>query len=155
MDAAGPIRQAAEAVHVKHLYSALPAYVFIMGGGAIVNMGYCFTRLALVPKISLRRDLAEPGPRLIKNGLMAAAAGIMWYLQFFFYAWGQANIPDRLSYVNWMLHMSGYVLFGGIVGLALGEWAGVTSRPVRLLWIGILVIIAAANLVGLGLAAGQ
>jgi len=32
---------------------------------------------------------------------------------------------------------------------------GVTSRPVRLLWVGILVIIAAANLVGLGLAYGQ
>ncbi len=69
-----------------------------------------------------------------------------------FYAWGAANIPERLSYVNWMLHMSGYVLFGGIVGLALGEWAGVSSRSIRLLWVGIVVIIAAANLVGLGLA---
>ncbi len=49
-----------------------------------------------------------------------------------------------------MLHMSGYVLFGGIVGLALGEWAGVSSRSIRLLWVGIVVIIAAANLVGLG-----
>ena len=48
-----------------------------------------------------------------KNAAMAATGGIMWYLQFFFYAWGQANIPERLSYVNWMLHMSGYVLFGG------------------------------------------
>ena len=86
---------------------------------------------------------------------MAAAGGIMWYLQFFFYAWGQANIPQHLSYVNWMLHMSGYVLFGGIVGLALGEWAGVTRRPIRLLWVGVIVIIAAANLVGLGLASGQ
>jgi L-rhamnose-H+ transport protein len=49
-----------------------------------------------------------------------------------------------------MLHMSGYVLFGGIVGLALGEWAGVGSRPVRLLWAGMLVIIVAVTLVGLG-----
>ena len=155
LNKAGPIRDAAEHIGVSHLYSTLPAYVFIMGGGAIVNMGYCFTRLAFVRKISLRRDLAEPGPTLLKNAAMAACGGIMWYLQFFFYAWGQANIPDRLSYVNWMLHMSGYVLFGGIVGLALGEWAGVTRRPVRLLWIGILVIIGAANLVGLGLAAGQ
>ena len=48
--------------------------------------------------------------------------------------------------------MSGYVLCGGIVGLALGEWAGVGSRPLRLLWLGMIVIIAAANLVGLGLA---
>jgi L-rhamnose-H+ transport protein len=50
-----------------------------------------------------------------------------------------------------MLHMSGYVLFGGLVGLALGEWAGVGSRPIRLLWIGMLVIIVAANLVGLAM----
>ena len=48
--------------------------------------------------------------------------------------------------------MSGYVLFGGLVGLALGEWKGAGARPVRWLWAGMLVIIAAANLVGLGLA---
>jgi L-rhamnose-H+ transport protein len=83
---------------------------------------------------------------------MAAAGGIMWYLQFFFYSWGEANIPVRLDYVNWMLHMSLYVLCGGLVGLALGEWVGVGRRPLRLLWAGILVIIAAANLVGLGMA---
>ena len=44
------------------------------------------------------------------------------------------------------------IIGGGIVGLALGEWAGVGSRPVRLLWAGMLVIIAAANIVGLGMA---
>jgi L-rhamnose-H+ transport protein len=76
----------------------------------------------------------------------------MWYLQFFFYAWGAANVPERLFYVNWMLHMSMYVLCGGLVGLIFGEWAGVGRRPVRLLWAGILIIIAAANLVGLGMA---
>jgi L-rhamnose-H+ transport protein len=152
MNVAGPIKQAAESEGVNHLYSALPAYVFIMGGGALVNFAYCFGRLAMVKKISLRADLGQPGGTIGRNAALAATGGIMWYLQFFFYAWGQANIPDRLSYVNWMLHMSGYVLFGGIVGLALGEWAGVTSRPIRLLCGGIVVIIAAANLVGLGLA---
>ena len=48
--------------------------------------------------------------------------------------------------------MSGYVLFGGLVGLTLGEWAKVNSRPVVILWIGMIVIILAANLVGLGMA---
>ena len=76
----------------------------------------------------------------------------MWYLQFFFYAWGAANIPQHLSYVNWMLHMSIYVLCGALVGLALGEWAEVKSRSLRLLWAGVLIIIAAANQVGLGMA---
>jgi L-rhamnose-H+ transport protein len=152
IDAAGPMKATALALGVNPLYAALPSYVIIMGGGAVVNLSYCFIRLAVLKRISLRDDLSQPGGMLLKNGALAAAGGIMWYLQFFFYAWGQANIPERLSYVNWMLHMSGYVLFAGLVGLALGEWAGVGSRPVRILWAGMIIIIAAANLVGLGLA---
>ncbi|MFP1455380.1 L-rhamnose/proton symporter RhaT [Escherichia coli] len=30
----------------------------------------------------------------------------MWYLQFFFYAWGHARIPAQYDYISWMLHMS-------------------------------------------------
>jgi L-rhamnose-H+ transport protein len=152
IDAAKPIAAAAQLVGVNPLYAALPSYVLIMGGGAVINMSYCFIRLAFKREISLRADLAQPRALLFRNGALAAAGGIMWYLQFFFYAWGAASIPQRLGYVNWMLHMSIYVLCGGLVGLALGEWAGVRSRPIRLLWAGILVIIAAANLVGLGMA---
>jgi L-rhamnose-H+ transport protein len=152
INAAEPMRVAALNLGVSPGYAAMPAYVFIMGGGAVVNMSYCFIRLAALKRLSLRDDLGQAGGTLLKNGALAATGGIMWYLQFFFYAWGQSNIPERLSYVNWMLHMSGYVLFAGIIGLALGEWAGITGRPIRLLWVGIIVIIAAANLVGLGMA---
>lgn len=152
IDAATPMANAAKHAGVNPLYAALPAYVVIMGGGAVVNFTYCFFRLATRKNLSLRSDLKQPRPVLTRNALLAATGGIMWYLQFFFYAWGQANIPARLGYVNWMLHMSIYVLCGGLVGLALGEWKGVGSRPVRILWAGMLVIILAANLVGLGLA---
>jgi L-rhamnose-H+ transport protein len=152
IDAAQPMAVAARNLGVNPLWAALPSYVFIMGGGAVINMGYCFLRLAAVKRLSLRADLSQPRPTLVKNGALAAGGGIMWYLQFFFYAWGAANIPQQLFYVNWMLHMSIYVLCGGLVGLALGEWKGVSSFPVRLLWGGVLVIIAAANLVGLGMA---
>jgi L-rhamnose-H+ transport protein len=150
--AAEPMKAAALALGVNPLYAALPSYVIIMGGGALVNLSYCFFRLAALKKLSLRDDLSQPRNTLLINGALAATGGIMWYLQFFFYAWGQANIPQRLSYVNWTLHMSGYVLCAGLVGLALGEWRGVGSRPLRLLWAGILVIIAATNLIGLGMA---
>lgn len=152
IDAAKPLEQAALHLGVRPLYAALPAYVLIMGGGVLVNWGYCFSRLAVVKGISLRRDLRQPAAISLRNASLAALGGVMWYLQFFFYAWGAANIPQRMSYVNWMLHMSIYVMCGGLVGLALGEWAGVGKRPTRLLWAGILVIIAATNLVGLGMA---
>jgi len=152
IDAARPMQDAVLHLGVNPLYAALPSYVIIMGGGAVVNLSYCFIRLAALKRLSLLADFAQPGGTLLRNGLLAATGGIMWYLQFFFYAWGAANVPARLFFVNWMLHMSMYVLCGGLVGLALGGWAGVGSRPVRLLWAGILVIIAAANLVGLGMA---
>ncbi|MGB7170011.1 MAG: L-rhamnose/proton symporter RhaT [Acidobacteriaceae bacterium] len=152
IDAARPMAAAAITAGVKPLYAALPSYVIIMGGGALINFAYCFSRLGFKRELSLRRDLSQPGRVLLKNGSMAASGGILWYFQFFFYAWGAANIPAHLFFVNWMLHMSGYVLFGGVVGLALGEWKGAGPRPVRWLWAGMLVIIAAANLVGLGLA---
>jgi L-rhamnose-H+ transport protein len=152
LDAAIPLRDAALKLGISPLYARLPSYVLIMGGGAVVNFSYCFIRLATLKKLSLRADLSQPKPMLFRNAALAATGGIMWYLQFFFYSWGEANIPVSMAYVNWMLHMSIYVLCGGLVGLALGEWTGVGSRPIRLLWGGILVIIAAANLVGLGMA---
>jgi L-rhamnose-H+ transport protein len=152
IDAARPMQVAAQHLGIKPLYSALPSYVIIMGGGALVNFAYCFLRLAFKKDLSLRRDLAQPPNVLFANGIKAASGGIMWYLQFFFYAWGAASIPARLFFVNWMLHMSFYVLCGGLIGLALGEWENAGKRPIRILWLGIIVIIAAANLVGLGMA---
>lgn len=152
IDASKPIEQAALQLGVDPLYAALPSYVIIMGGGALVNFAYCFGRLAIKKELSLRADYSQPLGVNLKNFTMAATGGTMWYLQFFFYAWGAANVPQNLSYVNWMLHMSGYVLFGGLVGLALGEWTKVTRRPVVILWVGMLIIILAANLVGLGMA---
>lgn len=152
LNEATPIRDESLQLGINPLYAMLPSYGIIMGGGALVNFLYCFVRLAFKPELSIRHDFSFPVKNLLINGSLAALGGIMWYLQFFFYAWGQANIPTSLSYVNWMLHMSMYVLCGGLVGLALAEWKGVGSRPVRILCLGMLVIVAAANIVGAGMA---
>lgn len=151
IDAARPMQQAALNLGMNPYYSILPSYVFIMGAGSLVNWAYCFFRMGTLRHNPIT-DMRQPASALGRNLALAATGGFMWYLQFFFYAWGQANIPGRLAYVNWMLHMSGYVLFAGFLGLMVGEWTGIKGRPLRLLWTGILIIIAAANLVGLGMA---
>src|SRR5476649_244588 len=153
MDAALPMLATAKSVGISPLYVALPSYVVIMGGGAIVNLAYCFIRLATKPELSVKADFSLGKGLLLTNALFSILGGVMWYLQFFFYAWGQANIPVQYHYVSWMLHMSFYVLCGGLVGLVLKEWLGVGKKPVRILCIGALVIILAANIVGLGIAA--
>ena len=67
MEAAKPMQAAALGGGVNPLYSALPSYVFIMGGGALVNFAYCFGRLAVVKRISLREDLRQPQGTLLKE----------------------------------------------------------------------------------------
>ncbi len=54
--------------------------------------------------LSLKADfsLAKPPDHSRVN---AALGGLMWYLQFFFYAWGYARIPAQYDYISWMLHM--------------------------------------------------
>ena len=153
MDAAKPMHDAAAQLGINPLYVALPSYVVIMGGGALVNLAYCFIRLAVKPELSVKADFSIAKPVLLANVAFAVLGGTMWYLQFFFYAWGHAKIPPQYDFVSWMLHMSLYVLCGGLVGLLLKEWKSAGRRPVGVLSLGCLVIIIAANIVGLGLAA--
>ncbi len=152
MDAAKPMHEAAANLGVDPLYVALPSYVVIMGGGALINLGFCFIRLWKVPGLSVKQDFSLMKPMIISNVLFSALAGLMWYLQFFFYAWGHARIPAQYDYMSWMLHMSFYVLCGGLVGLIMKEWNNAGRRPVGVLSIGCVVIIIAANIVGLGMA---
>jgi hypothetical protein len=56
MNAAKPMHDAAAALGVDPLYAALPSYVVIMGGGALVNLGFCFIRLAKVKNLSVKAD---------------------------------------------------------------------------------------------------
>ena len=152
MNAAKPMHEAAAALGVDPLYVALPSYVVIMGGGALVNLGFCFIRLAKVKNLSVKADFSLAKSLIITNVLLSALGGLMWYLQFFFYAWGPARIPAQYDSISWMLHMSFYVLCGGIVGLVLKEWNNAGRRPVGVLSLGCVVIIIAANIVGLGMA---
>ena len=64
-----------------------------MGGGAIINLGFRFIRLAKVKDLSLKADFSLAKPLIIPNARLSALGGLMWYLQFFFDAWGHARIP--------------------------------------------------------------
>lgn len=145
-------REAAAATGVDPLYVALPSYVVIMAGGARVNLDFCFIQLAKVKDLSLKADFSLAKSLIVSNILLWALGELMWYLQFFFYAWGHASIPPQYDYISWMLHMSFYVLCGGIVGLVLKEWNNAGRRPVGVLGLGCVVIIVAANIVVLGMA---
>ncbi len=65
-----------------HCMSLCQSYVVIMGGGAIINLGFCFIRLAKVKDLSLKADFSLAKPLIIHNVLLSALGGLMWYLLF-------------------------------------------------------------------------
>lgn len=62
-------------------------------------------------------------------------------------------IPAQYDYMSWMLHMSFYIIAVRRAGRAgAEEWNNAGRRPVSVLNLGCVVIIIAANIVGLGMA---
>jgi L-rhamnose-H+ transport protein len=91
---------------------------------------------------------AGPAP-LLRNYLFSAAAGITWYLQFFFYSMGETKM-GQFGFSSWTLHMASIIIFSTLWGIALHEWKGTGKRTHVLIAIGLVVLIGSTVIVGYG-----
>ena len=91
---------------------------------------------------------ADPAP-LLRNYLLCALAGFTWYLQFFFYSMGETKM-GAYSFSSWTLHMASIIIFSTFWGLVLHEWKGSGRRTMKLVWLGLLVLVASTIIVGYG-----
>ncbi len=92
---------------------------------------------------------ATPAP-LLHNYAFAALAGIIWYLQFFFYTMGQAKMGKAFAFSNWTLHMASIMIFSMLWGVALKEWAGTSARTHRLIGLGLALLVGSTLIIGYG-----
>jgi len=89
-----------------------------------------------------------PAP-LLRNYLLCALAGFTWYLQFFFYSMGETKM-GAYAFSSWTLHMASIIIFSTLWGLFLHEWRGSGRRTMKLVWLGLLVLVASTIIVGYG-----
>jgi L-rhamnose-H+ transport protein len=95
-------------------------------------------------------DVLPKGPApLLRNYLLCALAGFTWYLQFFFYSMGETKM-GAYSFSSWTLHMASIIIFSTFWGLVLHEWKGSGRRTMKLVWLGLLVLVASTIIVGYG-----
>ncbi len=87
---------------------------------------------------------------LVANYVFAALAGIIWYLQFFFYTMGQAKMGKAFAFSNWTLHMASIMIFSMLWGVALHEWKGTSARTHRLIGLGLALLIGSTLVIGYG-----
>ncbi|PYQ54950.1 MAG: L-rhamnose/proton symporter RhaT [Acidobacteria bacterium] len=141
-----PIAQAALRHGAPTLWQNLPVLIVILTGGFLTNVVWC---VLLALKNHSGGDYARAGAPLAGNYLLCAAAGVTWYLQFFFYSMGTTRM-GRYDFSSWTLHMASIIIFGTLWGIALHEWKGTTAATRRLVGAGLALLVASTVIVGYG-----
>jgi L-rhamnose-H+ transport protein len=130
------------------LWQNLPVLVVVLLGGFTTNFLWCII-LNAKNRTAHQYASAENRGSLTTNYAFSAAAGIIWYLQFFFYSMGQTKM-GKYDFSSWTLHMASIILFSTGWGIALHEWTGTSRRTRALVTLGIATLILSTIIVGYG-----
>lgn len=150
LEAGTPITRIAEAHGVNPIWAGLPVLIVVMAGGFLTNAAWC---LALQSRNRTLAAYTRPqdgaAPPFVLNLLLCAAAGIIWYFQFFFYTMGSSQM-GRFGFSSWTLHMASIILFSTLWGIALKEWRGTSGRTHLMIALGLIVLVGSMVVVGWG-----
>jgi len=153
LDAGQPIRDLALKAGTDPLAQGLPVLCVVLAGGLTTNAIWCALLIArnrsLPQFFGGTNDPAVPRAPLLRNWLLAALGGTLWYGQFFFYTMGESQM-GRFGFSSWTLHMASIILFSTLWGFALGEWSRASGRTRVQVWTGIGLLMAATVVIGGG-----
>jgi L-rhamnose-H+ transport protein len=133
----------------SELWQSLPVLVVVLWGGFFTNAIWCGGLLLRNRSAGQFVRGAGGARQMTLNYSFAAATGLLWYLQFFFYSMGQTKM-GAYDFSSWTLHMGGTILFATLWGAVLHEWRG-TSRRTK--WVGaagFLLLVGSTLIVGYG-----
>jgi L-rhamnose-H+ transport protein len=165
------------AEHRLDLWQNLPVLVVVLWGGFVTNFLWSFfliirnrsfAQFAGAPGINpmgvvevstakslgaeaalLEQPSRLTGSTLVKNYVLAALAGVIWYFQFFFYSMGQTKM-GKYDFSSWTLHMASIIIFATLWGVALKEWKGTSRRTKALVGLGLFLLVGSTVVVGYG-----
>ncbi|WP_108424486.1 L-rhamnose/proton symporter RhaT [Flagellimonas amoyensis] len=122
--------------------------VWILWGGFATN--FIWTAILSIRKGSYRDFYDPKNNRKTRNYLLAAAGGITWYFQFFFYGMGATFLGEEFEFASWTLHISFILFFSTMWGIIFKEWKGVSKKTMLTLGLGLVIILLATILISLG-----
>ncbi len=142
-----PIAELAVAHGSADLWKNTPVFIVILAGGFTTNVLWC---LYLNVRNGTLDDYVQgKGASLAANYLFSAMAGVTWYLQFMFYGMGTTKM-GRYDFSSWTIHMAFIIVFSNLWGILFHEWKGTSKTTHKLIFAGILVLIASTLVVGVG-----
>jgi L-rhamnose-H+ transport protein len=145
IEAGQPMAQLAVERGNNPLFQNNVVFVVLLWGGLTTNLLWC---VALNVRNRSFVDYIDRRTPLANNYFFAAAAGTIWFLQFFFYGMGASKLSNGAS--SWILHMAFIIVISNVWGILLKEWHGVSKRTFATVLVGIATILLSVVLVGYG-----
>lgn len=143
-----PIAKLSEQMGTRPVFANTAVLVVILIGGLASNAVWCL--LLNARNRSFGDYRTGPAGRQLRNYLLSALGGVIWYGQFFFYGMGTTKLGDQYNFSSWSIHMAFIIVFSNLWGIIFREWRG-TSRTTRILvWAGIFTLIASTIVIGYG-----
>lgn len=156
LDAGEPIRTLTLAAGTDTLDQGLPVLCVVLAGGFTTNFLWCLYLILrngsggeFIGRGGPAPDADGTAPPLVRNYLLSAFGGTLWYFQFFFYTMGESQM-GRYGFSSWTLHMASIIIFSTLWGFALSEWKGASRRTRTLVWSGIGLLVLSTVIIGVG-----
>ena len=169
LDAASPIAEISARHGTTMLWTGLPKLCVVLLGGFTSNFIWClilnfrnrtgyqyFSPTLRGGNNPERNDARRVPPSLagesvpmLSNYLFSALAGVVWYMQFFFYSMGETQMGNY-KFSSWTLHMASIIIFSSLWGIALKEWKGSSPSTKTKLAIGLATLVLSTIIVGYG-----
>jgi len=169
LDAASPIAEISARHGTMTLWTGLPKLCVVLMGGFTSNFiwclilniknrtGYQYFSSKLRPVHASDAGGDPPAPLtpaeahmpVLNNYFFSALAGVVWYMQFFFYTMGETQMGNY-KFSSWTIHMASIIIFSSLWGIALREWKGSSLSTRTKLAIGLATLVLSTIIVGYG-----
>jgi L-rhamnose-H+ transport protein len=144
--AGAPVQELAVEMGVPAVRSNVPLLVVILWGGFVTNAIWC---AVLAKRKHSFSDFTNRSKPRLRNWLLCAVAGTLWYFQFFFYGMGETQMGEY-KFTSWSLHMAFIIATSNLLGLAMGEWRHCGRKALAWLYGGTAILVLATVVIGIG-----
>ena len=128
------------------MYANNAPFLLTLVGGGLANIAGC-----IVLNLWNRSggNYLDPATPLLANYIFCTIAGIIAYIEFFFYGMGESQMGDY-SFSSWPIHMAFIIALSNMWGLIFQEWKGTSARTKFLLAVGLVALLASTFVTAYG-----
>eukprot|EP00049_Salpingoeca_infusionum_P010481 m.180640 g.180640 ORF g.180640 m.180640 type:complete len:377 (+) comp14653_c0_seq31:84-1214(+) len=124
-------------------------WALAVSGGSIINLGYSAFKLTRNKTWPLFFH-PQPSGLPVWNALLCSIAGACWFGGNGLYGTGAQLIGDLGNVIGWPIFMCSMIIASSVFGFAQGEWHSTSIKTRLVLLGGLVVLLVAVVVIGLG-----